>query len=315
LRRWLVFSLKIGVTVAALAWALSRTSASAMLDAVGRMSAMAPVAAVLLLGSNIVVGAVRWREVIRAYGVEPLPPLGFLMHGYLVAGFYNTLVPGNVGGDALRGHAARGAFSHSADSYVAVLVERGLGFAALVLLAGVGAWLSPAVPFWWAGPALLAAGGALVMVSVATPWLMRKVARWLPASLRGLVGELTTLGGNRALLIAVLWSVVAQTGAVLASHILVRDLDPHLELVDSLAFIPIASLSLYVPISLAGLGVREAAFVVLLGRVGVSPANATAASLAFMASLLVLAAAGGIGHALRPLVLPAGRDVTEADAR
>jgi hypothetical protein len=72
---------------------------------------------------------------------------------------------------------------------------------------------------------------------------------------------------------------------------------------------------LYVPISLAGLGVREAAFVVLLGRVGVSPANATAASLAFMASLLVLAVAGGVGHALRPLVLPGRSAVTEAGAR
>jgi uncharacterized membrane protein YbhN (UPF0104 family) len=144
---------------------------------------------------------------------------------------------------------------------------------------------------------------------------MRKTARWLPASLRGLVGELTTLRGNRALFVAILWSVVAQTGAVLASHFLVRDLDPHLQLVDSFAFIPLASLSLYVPISLAGLGVREAAFVVLLGRVGVSPANATAASLAFMASLLVLAAAGGVGHALRPLALPAARDAKASEAR
>lgn len=286
-----------------------------MLEAVGRMSAMAPAAAVLLLGSNIVVGAVRWREVIRAYGIDPPPPLSFLMHGYLVAGFYNTLVPGNVGGDALRGHAARSAFPHAADSYVAVLVERGLGFAALVVLAGVGAWLSPAVPFWWAGPALLAVGAMLVAVSIATPWLMRKVARWLPGALRELVGDLTTPRGKHPLFVAILWSVVAQTGAVLASHILVRDLDPHLRLIDSLAFIPIASLSLYVPISLAGLGVREAAFVVLLGRVGVSPANATAASLAFMASLLVLALAGGVGHALRPLVLPDRSAVTEAGAR
>jgi glycosyltransferase 2 family protein len=314
LRRWLIFSLKIGVTIAALAWALSRTSVSSMLEAVGRMSAMAPAAAVLLLGSNIIVGAVRWREVIRAYGVEPVPPLGFLIHGYLVAGFYNTLVPGNVGGDALRGHAARSAFSHAADSYVAVLVERGLGFAALIVLAGVGAWLSPAVPFWWAGPALVVVGAALVAVSIATPWLMRKIARWLPSALRQLVGELTIPRGSRPLFVATLWSFVAQIGAVLASHVLVRDLDPHLRLVDSLAFIPIASLSLYVPISLAGLGVREAAFVVLLGRVGVSPANATAASLAFMASLLVLAALGGVGHALRPLVLPDRRAVADVGA-
>ena len=275
MRRWLIFSLKIGVTLAALSWALSRTSVSAMLDAVARMSATAPLVALLLLGSCVLVGAVRWREVIRAYGVELLPPLGFLIHGYFVANFYNTLVPGNIGGDALRGHAARGAFSNAADSYVAVLVERGFGLAAIVVLAGVGAWLSPAVPFWWAGPALLVAGGALAVVSVATPWLMRKTARWLPASLRGLVGELTLPRANRALFIAMLWSIVTQTFTVLASHVLVHDLDPNLRLIDSLAFIPIASLSMYVPISLAGLGVREAAFVLLLGRVGVSPANAT----------------------------------------
>jgi uncharacterized membrane protein YbhN (UPF0104 family) len=301
--RRLVLLLKIGVTAGALAWALSRTSTSAMLDAVGRMSPLAPALAVGLLALNIAVGAIRWREVMRAYGVDPLPPLGFLMHGYLVAGFYNTLLPGNVGGDALRGYAARSAFSHEADSYIVVLLERGLGFAALVVIASVGAWLSPAVPFWWAAPLLFLLGAAILGVSIGTPWLMLRLAGWFPAKLRHLVGDLTIPRGFRPLSIAILSSFVTQSGAVVASHVLVYDLDSRLSFVDSLAFVPLASLSLYVPVSLAGLGVREAAFVVLLGRVGVSAANATAGSLAFMAALLVLAIAGGVGHAIRPLAL------------
>jgi uncharacterized membrane protein YbhN (UPF0104 family) len=186
------------------------------------------------------------------------------------------------------------------------LVERGLGFAGLVVLAGVGAWLSPAVTFWWAAPALLTIGIGIVGISIATPRLMRKTSDWLPIALRAHVGELTSPRVSRALFVAVLWSLATQTSAVIASYLLVHDLDPHLQFIDALVFIPIASLSLYVPVSFAGLGVREAAFVVLLGHVGVSPANATAASLAFMGSLLVWAVTGGVAHAVRPLALPDG---------
>jgi hypothetical protein len=57
-------------------------------------------------------------------------------------------------------------------------------------------------------------------------------------------------------------------------------------------------------VSVAGLGVREAAFVVLFAHVGVSAANATAASLASMATQMTVALLGGIAHALVPLSLP-----------
>lgn len=307
--------LKIGVTSATLTWAISRTSFTAMIQAVGRVSPGAPLVAILILSSNVFVGAARWREVMRAYGVRCLPPTSFLIHGYLVAGFYNTLVPGNIGGDALRAYAAHSAFIHPADSYVAVLLERGLGLAGLVILAGVGASLTPVLPFWWAGPSLIAMGAALAGVSMATPVVLQKFVRWLPAGTRAIVPSLTRPVGYGALGIAAGWSVVSQLVVFFASYILIHDLDRHLRILDSLALIPFAALSSYVPVSVGGLGVREAAFVILLGRVGVSAAHATAASLAFMAALLVVSALGGVAHALRPLTLPNGSHVEGTDVR
>ena len=295
--------LKLAVTMAALGWALSRTSLSAMRDAVGRMSPAAPIAAVLLLAGGIVAGAFRWREVMRAYGVDRMPPLAFLIRGYLVAGFYNTLVLGNVGGDVLRGYAARGAFEHPADSYIAILVERGFGLVALLALAAVGASLGTSLGAPLA-IVFVGLGVALLAVTMATPRLVQTLSRWLPGRLGSLAREPTSPRNYGALFVAALWSIPSQLTAICATHVLVHGIEPRLQLIDSLALIPIASLVTYVPISLAGLGLREAAFVVLLGKVGVAPGDATAASLAFMGVLLFVAVVGGVAHAIQPLRLP-----------
>jgi hypothetical protein len=58
----------------------------------------------------------------------------------------------------------------------------------------------------------------------------------------------------------------------------------------------------------AGLGVREAAFVFVFSKVNVSRADATGASLAFFAVCAIVAGLGGLVHLARPLrVAPPAR--------
>ncbi|HVU06057.1 MAG TPA: lysylphosphatidylglycerol synthase transmembrane domain-containing protein [Polyangiaceae bacterium] len=301
---WLVILGKLAVTGAALAWAFSRTSVDAMLSAVRALSPGAGALAVGLGVLNLAVGALRFRDVLAAYGLSPLPPFAFLFHGYLVASFYNTFVPGNVGGDALRAHTARAAFGSPADAYVAVILERGLGVSALFVVSGLAAFGTRGVPSF-APPLLLGTGVVLTALSFGGPAILERLARFLPRRFAAALDGLTVPRPSAPLLRSFLWSVATQILSVLAAHVLLSDLAPEVTLRDSLALVPLAMLSIYVPVSLLGLGLREAAFVVLFGRIGV-PANvATAGSLAFMASLMTIAALGGIAHALKPLELPA----------
>jgi uncharacterized membrane protein YbhN (UPF0104 family) len=300
--QWARLLLKLGVTGAALSWAVSRTSFSAMTEAVRSLSLRAVLISVGLLLVNTGVGALRWRAVLGAYRGARVPGLGFLTHGYLVASFYNTFVPGNIGGDALRAHAARAAFEHPADSFATVAIERGLGLGALLVLGGVGVSFQSGAPAFM-GLFLILGGAAAALLATASPWLSVRVLKWLPERFRSKVPVLSIPAGRAALGLAFLWSIVSQYLGVLSSHVLVQDLVPRVTALDSLAVVPLALLSLYVPISVAGLGVREAAFVVLFGRLGVSAADATAASLAFMATLMTAAVIGGIVHAFFPLAL------------
>lgn len=302
-RQWGWLFLKLGVTAAAFAWATSRTSFAAMAGAVRSLSLGAVLLSVGLLLMNAGVGALRWRAVMNSYGGRRVPKLGFLAHGYLVASFYNTFVPGNIGGDALRAHAARSAFEHPADSFATIAIERGLGLGALLVLGGIGVSFQHGVPEF-AGPLLIFGGFAGALLAILSPWLSVRVLKWLPERLRAKVPLLSIPTGYSSLGLAFLWSIVSQYLGVLSSHVLVQDLVPTVTALDSLAVVPLALLSLYLPVSVAGLGVREAAFVVLFGHFGVSAADATAASLAFMATLMTVAVIGGVVHALFPLVLP-----------
>ena len=256
--------------------------------------------------------ALRWRDVTRAYDVAP-PTLGFLLHGYLVASFYNTFVPGNVGGDALRGYVTRASFRCPADSYLVIAIERGMGLAALLLLGGSGIAVGHVAPPW-VGALLVVTGLLLALTSGAAPWLLLRVAALLPGTWRARIPPLSVPVRAGALALSLLWSIVSQLLGVLVCHVLVRDL-AQVTFPESLAVVPLAMLSLYVPVSVAGLGVREAAFVVLFGRVGVQAADATAASLAFMATLMVVGLAGGLAHAAKPLALPPGRSDALTPAR
>lgn len=92
---------------------------------------------------NLVVGSLRWRVLLSAYGAVRLPPFRTLVHLYYVGIFFNTFAPANVGGDVLRGHVTRRAFDGKAGAYLIVLIERVFGLAGLMLLASSLMTLAP----------------------------------------------------------------------------------------------------------------------------------------------------------------------------
>jgi uncharacterized membrane protein YbhN (UPF0104 family) len=310
MRGYALLLVKIAVTGGALFWAFHKASPDAMLAAVSRLSAGTFALATALLFANTAVGALRWRGVLQAYGGKP-PPLSFLARAYVVALFYNTFVPGNIGGDALRAHVTRKTVPNVADAYVAIVIERGLGLSGLLLLAAGGALF--VVPGWtlWGVLFVLTAVAAAV-VSVTLPQLCAWVAQRLPERHRAKIPPLAPHTNRSVLAFALLLSVVSQGLAMLSAHVLVKGLSPQVTLADSLAAVPLSMLSLYVPVSVAGLGVREAAFVVLYARAGVAAADATAASLAFMAELMVCGLIGGAVHLMAPLDLEKAENAENA---
>jgi hypothetical protein len=279
---------KLLVTAGALAFALSRVSLDDLGKGLARLSPVALAAAIALTLANMVVGAVRWRILLVAYAAKHAPSVPFL-----------TFVPGNVGGDVLRGHITQPCFDGPLASYMVVAQERFFGLAGLSTLGALGLVFYP-IPGVM-GPHVLAGfalASALVIVSV--PIIGRSVFGKLPGRVGRWAKGLPVVRHPTLFGIAFVLSIVAHTVVAVTGYLLIHALAPSVTLSEAIVLVPVAMAAMYVP-SVAGLGVREAGFVFLFGRIGVSAADATVASLSIFAVYGIVAAFGGLVHLLAPL--------------
>ena len=93
-----------------------------------------------------------------------------------------------------------------------------------------------------------------------------------------------------------LLSLAVQTTGVLAVYTLSKGLNMQLPLLPLFIFIPVISAMTTIPISISGLGVREASFVLLFAYLGLSPSEATALSLSWFLSASTGSLAGLIEY-------------------
>jgi uncharacterized membrane protein YbhN (UPF0104 family) len=98
-------------------------------------------------------------------------------------------------------------------------------------------------------------------------------------------------------------SVITQLSTVVFGHILLASITSRAALTDSLVILPLIGAAQYFPLTIGGAGVREAGFVVLYATVGVSQADALAASMVNGALSYVANAMGGVLHLLKPLTI------------
>jgi uncharacterized membrane protein YbhN (UPF0104 family) len=292
-RRWLSWAVRIGVAAGALAWTFHIAPVGEVTEA---LTALAPLALVGALGVFVVLmvlGAVRWGVLLAAFGAQRRPPLPQLNRLFLVGHFYNTFLPANVGGDVLRGHLTRWAFGSGAGGYVIVLVERVFGMVALLLVCNAAILIRPVAGV--SGLGILAVISIFVAVLIVSVLMLgQRASPWLPGPLGRFVASLPAPARPGMMLAALVLSAAIQMLVAVCGHLLLRDLVPSMALADSLVLVPLAMLAMYFPATIAGLGVREAAFVVLLGPVGVAPPTAAAVSLAMLGIQAVVALGGGL---------------------
>lgn len=308
-RTWLV--VRIVVTVAAFAWVLLRSDLGSVGTALMSISPLALLVAAALTMGNLVVGAARWRVMLAAYGAAHLPPLGELVRLNYIGFFYNTWLPGGVGGDVVRAVASRRAFGDEGTTGAAavVFVDRVLGLTGLFLVVASTALVHP---LHGADDRLVLVGSALgIVVSVAAVVaiaLSRRLAPHLPGRIGAIVGRLPAIVRFGPFAVALLLSIVTQTVVALTGHAIVSALAPSVGLSSSLVVVPLAMATAFLPFLVGGTGAREEVFAQLYGAVGVPAGSAVAASLlVYVTQLLV----GLIGAALpAPAATPADAKAT-----
>ena len=236
---------------------------------------------------NVLFGALRWSVLLRLAGVRM--PLGRALQLQMTALFFNVVIPGNVGGDVLKAvYAAREAEpSKRPTVFLIVFVERLLGLAGLVLIAGVVTlWRGPAL---WQDPRLRdlsIAVAVLAGVTLIAPAIVLVAVRRSGNRLESWTGGSSRLAkiANRLVLaarlvsadpaklaISLTLSMALHGGSLLLFTALAQAITHQDVPLSAIASVfPLGTLTLILPISPAGIGVGHVAFDRLFTIIGLS---------------------------------------------
>jgi uncharacterized membrane protein YbhN (UPF0104 family) len=252
-----------------------------------------------LVGVHLV-GAATWRVLcLQLGGVR----IGWraAIGRYYAAQALGGITPANIGGDVYRIYALREA---GFDGAVApVIVQRATSYLGLGLLGLVALWvLSSSVPvasgvvIAAVVVALLTAASAMILL---LPWRRLDAIRNALLRLFGGPPMKHPIGERRASYaslgavgIGLVLGVAFHAAAIVCTFILVLSVLPSAPVAPTLAALAIARLSVSVPISPSGLGIQEAALVVLFAGIGLSAEVALAAMLLGRVALLATTALG-----------------------
>jgi len=222
--------------------------------------------------------------------VAPLQPIdrATLARQFLVGAYANNFLPTAIGGDALRIAMLRQEHVSGRLALSLVLLERLIGFAALVALSAAGAFLVdlPA--------AIRAIVVALALATLLGILIFRALLR-APGQTRWsrLVSPDLRLEG-RTLALAFAWSLVLQLFSIGLSWVVGLALGAAVPAGIYLALVPLVWVVTMLPVTIGGVGLREAAFVYLFGSAGVSSEVSLGISLGTWAGLLFSGLLGGI---------------------
>jgi uncharacterized membrane protein YbhN (UPF0104 family) len=216
-----------------------------------------------------------------------------------IGNFFGQVLPGGIGGDAVRIWKAHRAGLTLPVAFNSVALDRIVTLFGLLLLITVMQLLFRfRFPLWsvWLFPGLMLAGAGgiavLTLIDRIPAALHRmKVVRGFAA----LAVDSRRLFLNLRYFLPVLAiTLLAHVLIALAVWTLGKGIGADISALDSVVLFPQAFFFSTLPISIAGWGVREGAIVVLFGNVGVSPDNAVAMSVLFGLGIVLTALPGGL---------------------
>ncbi len=245
----------------------------------------------------------RWQQLLRVRGVHESVP--WLTRTYFVSYAVGQVLPTSVGGDASRiFETSRRHPGRITPITGSVLLERSLGGAVTLVLAGIGLLLAigryPIGAYLWVEAvfvvATIVAGFVFfsrrvrVKLRFALPYARRlRVETPARAVYDGLHGYRDHVG---TLLVVAAVTALAQLTRVVAIYASGRAVGIHLSLLPYVVLGPLLFLVMLVPFTVNGIGVREAFFVNFLGDLSVPHDPAFACGFLFFVMTVLLALPG-----------------------
>ena len=311
-RQALLWILKIVVSAGLLYVLFTRIDAANMWRLMRDASLSWIAVALALYFAMVLVSTWRWRLLLRAQHVT----LGFgtLLNSFFVAIFANNFLPSNIGGDVIRVRdTARAAGSKTLATAV-VLADRGVGVLGLVFVAACGSTLvaqnSEALGplssgLLWTG---LVGSLTICVLVLAMPErlaaLLRPLravhAEWVDKRLEQVTGALLRFRrAPGAMIVGFLGAIMVQGLLVAFYAAVAAALHLSVPIGHLAVLVPVSFIVQMVPLSVNGLGVREATFGIYFKSIGLELESAVALSFIGAALIMIFSMSGAAAYLAR----------------
>jgi len=272
--------LKFTISSALLYTVLSKAGLGHVFSLLKGVSLSAFIVVILLRISALFISTLRWRLLLpRMFGVRKLFSL------YMIGSFFNTLLPGLIGGDAVKAFYFYQVTRKGSLTLASIFMDRYLGFVMLMVICTIAfpfgynylrgtqiVWILPLIVLTFIIASLLIFGLRLgKRIRILSEFYDYFHFYWHQ---KGIIGK------------GLLMSVFVQLSGILAVYILAIGLGEPIPFLACLIFLPLIIMFTSLPISISGIGVREGAFVLFFGFIGIRPEVATALSLSWFLTII-----------------------------
>lgn len=301
--------LKVAVSTFLIAFLLSRIGGKVVISQIMLSDPVAFIASAFMYLAASYVSTLRWKLFIPC---DIPPPRLFSM--YMIGAFFNTCMPGIIGGDAVKAfylsravrelsegqkEVAQGERKHEGGetpgdwnviAVASTFFDRYVGLSALIAINIIAYPFGYAIlrdtPFRWFPPILfllfLIGSGVLFGAKLGGRFdFLRKTYQYFDS-----------YRSAKVLMKSFLLSLVVQALGIISAFVIARGLSLDISLLTFCLFLPLIILISMIPLSISGIGVREGAFVYLLGSLGYPTGQLITLSLLWFISIVAASAYG-----------------------
>ncbi len=258
----------------------------------------------LLVGVQTL-STLRWSLILKK---DINVPFMRLLSIYFIGMFFNNFLPTLVGGDVVKAYYLYRGSRRGGVSLASIFLDRYSGFTALMAITALATYsgynLIAGTSIQWLLYILLTGFvviSLIIWVDLLHGWAVRILNK---IKLFGINNKIDTfyraLMGykkDRGILLKIfIISVIVQVSVIVSYYILSRAIGMEMPLNYFFIFVPLATVVAMLPVSLAGLGIREGAFVFLFAKAGGTSAEALSISLLFFFITVVVSLIGGVEY-------------------
>ncbi len=244
--------------------------------------------------------SLRWNFLLKAQKIEISKARSYLY--IIISFFFNNFLPSGLGMDMIRS-AYAGGKKNFEKALGASIMERILGMIGMMLI-GITAVFSGKAEFvklsiLYIGLILVIALIYYLLTSLKVFWLKEKLLSIkflnLGDSIRKFYRAFKIYKNKRkTILVGIGYSILVQVLIILINYFIAEGLTISIPIFALIAYIPIITVISLIPITINGLGLREAAYVYFFCLLNITEGQAMSLSLVFFITSVIASCAGGI---------------------